>query len=144
MAAAPIQLLLQHLHCSASAIFSTSSITSSRPILAPLGVSCGRTAFFASTPRLALAVSSKSSLQVSLIDMIIAVRFSFVTATEFPCFGVWASVKLLDDEAGIILDTTRSPIDELMSHDKQVGFLNEQVESAPYQGNIRPCSFPCS
>ena len=107
-------------------------------------MSCGRTAFLASTPRLALAVSSKSSLQVSLIDMIIGVKFSFVTATEFPCFSVWVSFKLLDGEAGIILDMTRSSIDELMNHDKQVGFLDEQVESAPYQGNMRPCSFPCS
>ena len=76
--------------------------------------------------------------------MIIGVKFSFVTATEFPCFGVWASFKLLDDETGIILDIRGSSIDELMNHDKQVGFLDEQVESAPYQGNMRLSSFPCS
>jgi hypothetical protein len=90
-------------------------------------VSCGRTVFLASTPGLALAVSSKSFLQVSLIDMIIGVKFSFVTATEFLCFGVWASFNLLDDEAGIMLDMTRSPIDELMDHDKKVGFWTSKL-----------------
>jgi hypothetical protein len=90
-------------------------------------VSCGCTAFLASTPRLALAVSSKSSLQVSPIDMIIGVKSSFVTATEFPCFGIWASFKLLDGKVGITLDMTRPSNDGLMNHDSGSDFWTSKL-----------------